>query len=219
MMNLKSKFLIFFLFSTLSFYGQNDTISVVRHTDNDFVIPKTAKIVYRGFLNEIFIDVPNSKSFEVVGIGVSKKDKNIYNINPSSGTEVIINISGVLKNGKKFSENQVFQIKNIPNLQMNINNLIGFKVRMQKHNLLNAIIKGSFPDKNIGLQCTIKGFELRIPGYSSIHIDGNKIKEEYYKKIVSKVKIGDEIVINDIRFTVNITANICKTNPIIIEIY
>jgi hypothetical protein len=216
---MKSLINVIFLFFTLSFYGQNDTISVVRHTDNDFVIPKTAKIVYRGFLNEVFIDVPNSKFFEVEGIGVSKKEKNIYNINPSSGTEVIINISGVLKNGKKFSENQLFKIKNVPNLQMNINNLNGFQVRMQKHSLLNAVIKGSFPDKHIGLQCTIKSFELRIPGYSSIHIDGNKIKEEYYKKIVSKIKIGDEIVICDIRFAVNINALICKINPIIVKIY
>ncbi|WP_395043887.1 hypothetical protein [Flavobacterium sp.] len=216
---MKKLFRIYFFLFSLSFYGQNDTISVVYHTENDFVIPKNTKIVYRGFLNEVFIDVPNSKSFEVEGIGVSKKEKNTYNINPSSGTDVIINISGVLKNGKKFSEKQLFKIRNLPNLQMNINNLNGFQVRMQKQNLLNAVIKGSFPDKHIGLNCTIKSFELRIPGYSSFHIDGNKIKEEYYKKIHSKVKIGDEIVICDIRFSVNINALICKINPIVIEIY
>ncbi len=31
--------LILFLFS-LSFYGQNDTISVVKHSENDLIIPK-----------------------------------------------------------------------------------------------------------------------------------------------------------------------------------
>lgn len=216
---MKNKLLILLLFFSLSFYGQNDTISVVRHTDNDFVIPKTAKIVYRGFLNEVFIDVPNSKSFKVEGVGVSKKEKNIYNINPSSGTEVIVTISGILKSGKKFSENQVFKIRNFPNLQININNLDGFRVRMQKKNLLDAVIKGNFPDKHIGLVCTIKSFELKIPGYSSILVEGNKIKEEYYKKIISKVKIGDQIVIYNVRFSVNVNALICKINPIIIEIY
>ena len=211
--------ILFLFFFKLSFYAQNDTGSIVYHTDNDFVIPKTTKIVYRGFLNEVFIDVPNSKSFEVEGIGVSKKEKNIYSINPSSGKELIISITGIFKNGKRFSEKHIFEIKNVPYLQMNINNLDEFHVRMQKHNLLNAVIKGSFPDKHVDLICTIKSFEIRIPGYSSIHIDGNKIKEEYYKKIVSKIKIGDEIVICDIRFAVNINALICKINPIIIKIY
>ncbi|MEC4003544.1 GldM family protein [Flavobacterium sp. SUN052] len=216
---MNNKLLILIYFFTLSFYGQNDTISVVHHTDKDFVIPKTAKIVYRGFLNEVYIDVPNSKSFNVEGIGVSKIGKNIFTINPSCGTEVIINISGVLKNGNKFSEKQIFSIRNFPNLQMNINNLVGFHVRMQKKSLLNAVIKGSFPDKNIGLNCTIKSFELKVPGYNSIHIDGSKIKEIDYNKIINRLKIGDEIVISDIRFSVNINALICKTNSIIVEIY
>lgn len=216
---MQRKISLLLLFFSLSFYGQNDTISVVYHTDNDFVVPKSAKIVYRGFLNEVFIDVPKSKSFKVEGIGVSIKEKNIYNINPSSGTEVIIIISGVLKTGKKFSEKQIFKIRNFPSLQMNINNLEVFRVRMQKKSLLNAVIKGSFPDKHIGLICTIKSFELKIPGFSSIHIDGNSIKENDYNKIIKRVKIGDEIVISDIKFLVNINALICKTNPILIEIY
>lgn len=216
---MQRKICLLLLFFSLSFYGQNDTISVVYHTDNDFVVPKSAKIVYRGFLNEVFIDVPKSKSFKVEGIGVSIKEKNIYNINPSSGTEVIIIISGVLKTGKKFSEKQIFKIRNFPSLQMNINNLEGFRVRMQKKSLLNAVIKGIFPDKHIGLICTIKSFELKIPGFSSIHIDGNSIKENDYNKIIKRVKIGDEIVISDIKFLVNINALICKINPIVIEIY
>jgi len=210
---------LFFLFITLSFYGQNDTISVVYHTDNDFVVPKTKKLVYRGFFNEIFIDVPNSKSFKVEGIGVIKKNENIYTINPSSGKELIISIKGILKNGNKFSEKHFFEIRNVTNVQARINNLDGFQVRMQKKNLLNAVIKLGFPDKNIDIKLNIKSFKLKIPGFSSMHIDGNKIKEIDYNKIINRVKIGDEIVISDIRFTANITANICKVNPIVIEIY
>jgi hypothetical protein len=216
---MQRKISLFFFFFSLSFYGQNDTISVVYHTDNDFVVPKSAKIVYRGFLNEVFIDVPKSKSFKVEGIGVSIKEKNIYNINPSSGTEVIIIISGVLKTGKNFSEKQIFKIRNFPSLQMNINNLEGFRLRMQKKSLLNAVVKGSFPDKHIGLICTIKSFELKIPGNSSIHIDGCRIKEEDYNKIINKINIGDEIIISNARFWVNVNALICKINPIIIQIY
>lgn len=217
-----NKILVLFLFYTLPFYGQNDTISVIYHTDNDFVIPKTTKIVYRGFFNEVFIDIPSSKSFEVEGIGVSKKEKNIYSINPSSGKELIINIKGIFKNGKRFSEKHIFEIRNVTSLEAKINNLNldEFRVRMQKKSLLNAVIKASFPDKNIGIKCEIKSFELKIPGYSSMHIDGNIIKNIDYNKIINRVKIGDEIVISDIKFTVsNTTGLICKINPIIITIY
>lgn len=216
---MKRKIVLLFLLFSLSFYGQNDTISVVRHTDNDFVIPKETKLVYRGFINQIFIDVPNSKYFKVEGIGVSKIDKNIYNINPSSGKELIISIKGVLKNEKKFYEKHLFEIRNLTNVEAKINNLDGFQVKMQKHNLLNAVIKLGFPDKNIGIKCDIKSFQLKIPGFNSMHINGNTIKEIDHKKIINRVKIGDEIVISDIRFTVNINASICKINPIIIHIY
>lgn len=216
---MKRKIVLLFLLFSLSFYGQNDTISVVRHTDKDIVIPKETKLVYRGFINQIFIDVPNSKYFEVEGIGVSKIDKNIYNINPSSGKELIISIKGVLKNEKKFYEKHLFEIRNLTNVEAKINNLDGFQVKMQKHNLLNAVIKLGFPDKNLDIKCVIKSFELRIPGFNSMHIDGSTIKVIDYKKIISRTKIGDEIVISDIRFTTNINAYICKINPIIIQIY
>jgi hypothetical protein len=218
---LKTTTIILFLLLGFSFYGQNGTISFVRHTENDFVIPKEAKIVYRGMKNEIYIDVPSSESFEVVGIGIIKISKSIYNINPGSGKELIVNIKGILKSGKEFSENKIFEIRNFVGLEAKINdlNLDDFRVRMQKKSLLNAVIKGSFPDKNIGLMCTIKSFALKIPRFKSILVNGNKIDKFYYKKISNKIKVGDEIIISNIRFTVNSNALICRINPILIEIY
>lgn len=60
---MQKKIGLFLLFISLSFYGQNDTISVVRHSENDLIIPKNAKVVFRGIKNEMLIDVPNCKSF------------------------------------------------------------------------------------------------------------------------------------------------------------
>lgn len=218
---MKTTTIILFLLLTFSFYGQNDTISVVRHTENDFVIPKEAKIVYRGVKNEIYIDVPSSESFEVVGIDIINISKNIYNIKPGSGKELIVNIKGILKSGKEFSENKIFEIRNFTGLEAKINdlNLDDFRVKMQKKSLLNAEIKGSFPDKNIGLMCIIKSFALKIPRFKSILVNGSKIDKFYYKKISNKIKVGDEIVISNIKFTVNSNSLICRIKPILIEIY
>lgn len=214
--------LSFFLFFSLSFYGQDDILVIIKHTEDDYVIPKSEKIVYRGLINEVSIEVPNSKSFDVEGLGVSRKEKNIFIINPSYGNEVIITISGILKNGKKFSKKSKFKIRNIPLIEAKINNLnydVQFRVRLQKRNLLNAVIKSGFADKNLGVKSEIKSFELKIPDYSSILIYGNRIKESDYNKFINRIKIGDEIVISNIKFITNSNANFCKINPIIIEIY
>ena len=65
------------LLFTLSFYAQNDTISVVKHTDKDIVVNKESKIVYRGMPNDLYINVPNCKSFTVTAEGL-KKITNYY---------------------------------------------------------------------------------------------------------------------------------------------
>lgn len=83
--------LILFLFS-VSFYGQNDTISVIKHTDKDIIVNKESKIVYRGIPNSLSIEVPNSKSFTATADGLTMISKNLYEINPGAGLEVIISV-------------------------------------------------------------------------------------------------------------------------------
>ncbi|WP_284651016.1 hypothetical protein [Flavobacterium terrisoli] len=106
---MKALFLVIFSFLSISFYGQNDTLSVVRHTENDMVTPKDLKVIYRGISNELFIDVPNSKSFKVSGDFITKKDKNIYKLNPGAGFEATIFIDIVLKNNLKKSERHILK--------------------------------------------------------------------------------------------------------------
>ena len=102
---MKRILLLFSIFYTLSFYGQNDTLSIVRHTENDLITPKDVKVLFRGMTNEMFIDVPNAKSFTVSGRDVIKKGKNIYTLNPGAGNETVIKIDIVLKNKKKLLRN------------------------------------------------------------------------------------------------------------------
>ena len=219
---MKNKFFIFFLFSTLSFYGQNDTISVIKHTDKDIVVNKELKIVYRGIMNSLSIEVPNCKSFKATADGLTMVSKNLYNLNPLSGSEVIINIDIVLKNGKKKIEKHVFKIKNISGFVTTINGRSGL-VRFQKSSLKDAIIKIGFEDKNLSFSNKINSFSLKIPGMSSIQVIGNKIDKETFEKIIKNVSLGDQIVISDIKLLVleeSLKRGMCfQTNPIVIEIY
>jgi hypothetical protein len=98
---MQKKISLLLLFFSLSFYGQNDTISVIKHTDKDIIVNKESKIVYRGILNSLSIEVPNCKSFTATADGLTMISKNLYEINPGAGLEVIISVEILLKSNKK----------------------------------------------------------------------------------------------------------------------
>lgn len=219
---MQRKISLLLLFFSLSFYGQNDTISVIKHTDKDIIVNKESKIVYRSMINSLSIEVPYCKSFTARADGLTKSSNNLYNLNPGSGLEVVITIDIVLKNNKKKTEKHVFQIKNIGGFVTTINGRSGL-VRFQKSSLKDAIIKIGFEDKNLSFLNKLTSFSLKIPGMPSIEVYGNKINQQTYEKILKNASIGDQIIISDIRFTVLEEALkgflICKINPIVIEIY
>lgn len=219
---MQKKIGLFLLFISLSFYGQNDTISVIKHTNNDIIFPKEIKVVYRGIPNSLSIEVPNSKSFTAKADGLTKSSKNLYNLNPGAGSEVIITIDIVLKNNKKKTEKHIFEIKSVSGFATTINGRSGV-VRMQKNHLKDATIKVVFEDKNLTFSNNVTAFSLKIPGMPSIQVIGNKIDSNTYEKILKNATKGDQITISDVKILVleeSMKGGMCfKTNPIVIEIY
>ena len=210
------------LLFTLSFYAQNDTISIIKHTDKDIVVNKESKIVYRGMPNDLYINVPNCKSFTATADGLKKITNTNYILSPKAGNEVIISIDIVLKSGKKITEKHLLVIKNISSFITSINGRNGF-VRMQKTQLKDAIIKVSFEDKNLSFSNKITGFILRIPNMPAIEVIGNKIDKYTYDKFLKNTSHGDVITISDIKFIVleeSMKGGMCfKRSPIAIEIF
>ena len=219
---MKSLINVIFLVFTLSFYGQNDTISVIKHTDKDIVVNKESKVVYRGMINSLSIEVPNCKSFKATADGLTMVSKNLYNLNPLANSEVIITVDIVLNDNKKKTEKHVFKIKNISGFVTTINGRSGL-VRFQKSSLKDAVIKIGFEDKNLSFSNKINSFSLKIPGISSIQVIGNKIDKESYEKILKNASLGDQITVSDIKFIVleeSMKGGMCFiTTPIVIEIY
>ncbi|MEC4003543.1 GldM family protein [Flavobacterium sp. SUN052] len=141
------------LFFSLSFYGQNDTISVVKHTDiilepvvdttnffhqglDNFNLISEVKtsnlavlsadkmnVVYRGLANLISIAVPNCKSFTASGLGLYKYAEGKYQLLPGSGIESNIIVNIVLNDGSTKKEVHTFRILNIPKPLGTINGL------------------------------------------------------------------------------------------------
>jgi hypothetical protein len=218
---MRALFQYIILFVSFSIYGQKDTLAVIRHTDNDFVIPKSLKSVYVGIINELFIDVPTSRSFEVTGAGNTKKDKNIYEIFPEfrkENMEIVISI--VLKNNKKVSEKHIFKVKRTGGFQSAINGRVGV-VDMKKENLKNANVTVRFEDKNLTFRNSVASFSVKLPGYKSIVINGNKIDEITFQKILRNISKGDQIVIFDVKMIINepsLRNAMCfKTTPLVVN--
>lgn len=219
MMNLINKLFIFFFFSTLSFYGQNDTISVIKHTDKDIIVDKDSKIVYRGIPNSLSIEVPNCKSFKASGEGLSLMSKNIYNLNAGSGLETIITLDIVLKNNKKRTEKHLFKIKSLGNLVTTLNNNEESYIRLQKSKLDKAVLRVKFEDKNLQQDfISIRKFKIKIADRKEIEVLGNRIDSNAFKIINQYSRINDEITIYDIETEIHCGISTIKLKPIVVKI-
>ncbi len=216
---LKTTTIILFFFLSFSFYGQNDTISIIKHSDSDLIIPKSNKVFFRGIKNEILIEVPNCKSFKASGNGLNLVDKNLYTFYPESGNETTITIDIILKNNKKKTEKHIFEIRNIKRPITCFNYIRGDSiVRVQKSQFKNAKIRVISSDKNFNLTFKIVQFELKIPGINAIVINGDKIDDETFNKINKYASKYDEIVISDIKIKTSFVGCIL-VNPMVIMLY
>ncbi len=216
---MQKKINLLLLFFSLSFYGQNDTISVIRHTDKDIIVNKESKVVYRGILNSLSIEVPNCKSFTTSANGLKMISKNLFELNPGAGSEVIITIDIILKNGKEISEKHNFEIKNLSNVVGSINNSRGKKISLQKSKLNNAIISVVSLDENLNFKLILTEFVISLPNGRSFEIKGDKIKKEIFDIINSNSSKYDIITISDIKVYSNSSFQGCiRPTPIQIEI-
>ncbi len=203
---------IFFLF-TFSFYGQNDTISVVKTSNSSVVSADKMNVVYRGLPNPISISVPNCKSFKATGDGLYKNNDEYYQIVPGVGLETRITIEIVLPDNSIKKEEHNFRIKNIPNLHGKINGLYCNQsiLLMTKKELINAEISIGFPkDFAYEMNFELKQFVVEILN-KSIVIEGNKFTNEV-KDLINKLPINSRFKITDLKS--NINCKNCSQKPI-----
>lgn len=214
-----NKILVLFLFFALSFYGQNDTISVIKHTDKDIIVDKDSKIVYRGIPNSLSIEVPNCKSFKASGEGLSLMSKNIYNLNAGSGLETIITVDIVLKNNKKKTEKHLFKINSLGNLVATLNYNDESYIRLQKNKIEQSVLRVKFEDKNLQQDfITIRKFKIKIADRKEIEVLGNRIDSDAFQLINKYSRINDEITIYDIVTEIHCGISGIKLKPIVIKI-
>ena len=180
--------------------AQNDTASVSKPKLGVISVDKL-NIVYRGIQNPISIAVPNAKSFTVSGLGV-KEENGKYFIVPGQGNEVIVTLEIILEDDSKVVEEHVFRIKNLKKhiARINNKNCQNCIVLMKKEELKDAEISFYLEDFLYDfLKLKVTSFDLFVSNKNKFHIEGNKITDEVYNKLI-KLKKGKEILIYNIEF-------------------
>ena len=215
---IKGNFLILFLIFSLSFYGQNDTISVVKNPNISVVSADKMNVVYRGLPNPISISVPNCKSFEATGVGVYKVEER-YQIVPGPGLESIVEVEIILLDGSVKTEEHKFRIKNIPRASGTINGLKCSQciIEMSKEELEDAIISIDYNLSLYGLEVKDKVdyFEIEFSNTNNFLIFDNKLNDKALN-IIKKLPIGSIFKINDIHLPN--PNNVCRVGVLPIKI-
>lgn len=154
-------------------------------------------VVYRGVSNPITISmpgVPNNK-ISASGAGLSRSG-NGWVMNPGTGREVTINVSGEI-DGQKFSSSRLFRIKNIPRPLASIGGQVE-SVKLPKSNLGAATITAKFEDFDFDLNTRITSFKVSIPGQPTISVQGNKMNDQV-RNALNRARKGDIVNIFDVK--------------------
>ncbi|WP_274473927.1 type IX secretion system motor protein PorM/GldM [Mangrovimonas aestuarii] len=211
-------------------FKEGDSIITIPVTSTYAVVPKPnsatisadkMNVVYRGVANPMtisFAGVPDNKvSASASGLkkvsGVGK-----YIMNPGSGREVTINVTGTLPDGTKVSDKAKFRIKDIPAPTGTVRGESGV-VKMQRNALEISSIGAMLDDFDFELPLQITGFKFKVPGQPTMTVRGTKL-DDRAKGALRKAKRGEAIQIFDIEAKIkgNSSYKLKKVSPVIVEL-
>jgi len=178
-------------------------------------------VVYRGVTNPMtisFAGIPDnlvhaSAPGLTKGSGVGK-----YNMNPGTGREVVINVSGTLPGGKKVSDNATFRIKDIPKPTGTIAGQTD-NVKLPKNTVEIATIGAVLEDFDFELPIQVTSFKIKVPGQPSVQVEGTKLSSQA-KNALRKARRGDGIQIFDIKAQIknNKSYKLKGVSPVFVEL-
>ena len=175
-------------------------------------------VVYRGVVNPMtisFAGVPDNK-VSASGAGLKKASgMGKYNMVPTSGREVAINVTATLDDGSKVSDKAVFRIKDIPKPAGQIAGQIG-TAKLPRKNVEIGRIEAVLEDFDFDLPLTVTGFKLKVEGKPSVTVSGNRLSGAA-KSALRSAPRGSTVQIFDIKSRSNGPA-IKPASPLMIEL-
>ncbi|WP_338408072.1 gliding motility protein GldM [uncultured Flavobacterium sp.] len=190
-------------------FEENGKDVPLKITGNYVVVarPKSATIsadkmnvVYRGVVNPMTISFAGISADKVNASApglTSSGSPGAFSMRPTSGTEVVINVTGTLPDNSKVVDKKTFRIKGIPSPTGTIRGETGI-VKGPKSNLEIATIGAKLEDFDFEVGLDVVGFNLKVTGYPTVVVQGNKLNAAC-KSVLSKVGRGDQVTISEIK--------------------
>ena len=211
-------------------FKEGDSIISIPVKSSYAVVPKPnsatisadkMNVVYRGVSNPMTISFAgvsdNNVSANAPGLkkgsGVGK-----YTMNPGSGREVAINVSGTLPDGTKVSDRATFRIKDIPKPTGTVSGQDGI-VRLPRNSVEISTIGAKLDDFDFELPIQVTSFKIKVPGQPSVAINGTKLNSQA-KNALRKARRGDQVSIFDIKAQIrgNSSYKLKGVSPVVVEI-
>lgn len=198
------------------------TYVVVPRPNSANISADKMNVVYRGLPNPMTISFAGISDNNVTasGTGLSKAGGNgKYNLNPGSGNEVTVSVTGKMSDGKSVTDKKTFRIKNIPAPMGAIAGTTG-NVKGQKSRLEVSQVSAVLPDFLYDLQFQVTQFAFKVQGQPVVIVNGDRVNAQC-KAALAKAGRGDQVVISDIKTKIiGVDANVIpgKTAPVVYEI-
>ena len=198
----------------------SQTYTVISKPNSAVISADKMNVVYRGVQNPMTISIPGIQDSKVKASapGLKRVRGSKYNVFPSKGTEVKINVSGTLPDGKRVSSVSTFRIKEIPKPAGYFRGKSG-SFSIPKSSLERGTVEARLEDFDFDLPLQTKSFRFRAPGQTSIVIQGNRLDNKA-KSMLSRIKNGQTVIISDIEVIIpsNPSYKLGQTSPISITV-
>ncbi len=157
-------------------------------------------VVYRGLDNPMTISFAGISDNNVTASapGLTKAGGNgKYNLNPGSGTEVIVSVTGKMSDGKSVVDKKAFRIKNIPAPAGAIGGQTGV-IKGAKSRLAVSQVSAELKDFLYDLKFQVTGFTFKAPGQPAVVVSGDRVNAQCAAAL-NRVTRGDQITISEIK--------------------
>ncbi len=171
--------------------------TVITEPNQAVISAEKMNVVYRGLKNPLSISVPGVGDNAVSVPGLTKVGNGQYVVTPTSGNELVINVSAKLSSGKVINTKKVFRIKNVPPPTGAIRGQTG-KVGMPKESISSATVGVVLPDFVFDLQFEVTGFTIKVPGQPSVVVNGARMNAAA-QSAIAKAQKGEIVSIFDIK--------------------
>jgi gliding motility-associated protein GldM len=178
-------------------------------------------VVYRGVTNPMtisFAGIPDNLVHASApglskGSGVGK-----YNMNPGTGREVVISVTGKLPDGKPVGDKATFRIKDIPKPSGTIAGQID-NAKLPRNTVEIATVGAVLEDFDFELPIQVTSFKIKVPGQPSVEVNGTKLNDQA-KSALRKARRGDGIQIFDIKAQIsnNTSYKLKGVSPVFVEL-